>query len=341
MMRGAVAILGYGRLGQTLAELSSRGGLSLRVHDPVVAPPAEWAAPTLADAVADTEVIVLAVPLDALESILASLSPRLRPDQLVIEATSVKLEPTRILEAALGEGTAWVATHPLFGPASLREPDPVRRVVICPRGTRPELVARARSFYERLGVVVDEMDADAHDRLMARTQAPAFFVGAGLARADLAPAEPCVPPSAAALTRLREAASAQRKHVYDTIVAHNPYAASERRRLLDALRELDDDARAPAAPDPTTRLRDARVQIDALDRSLIGLLAQRARVARTISRAKAELGRPVQDLHREQEAFEQRRTWARQDALEEAFTTRIFEEILAWSRAIQEADRRG
>lgn len=93
--------------------------------------------------------------------------------------------------------------------------------------------------------------------------------------------------------------------------------------------------------DPATALETLRQRIDVLDRELLELLMRRADVACDISRAKQDLGRPVRDAAREDAAFEQRRLWAKELGLDEGFVERLFEEVLLWSRGLQEREREG
>lgn len=100
---------------------------------------------------------------------------------------------------------------------------------------------------------------------------------------------------------------------------------------------------------PSTADRDAsalrvlaalRGGIDALDGRLLALLQQRAQLAVQVSEVKEALGRPVQDPEREHAAFAARHEWAGAQGIDPRFAKRIFEEILVWSRRLQEEHRR-
>lgn len=344
MSAPAVALLGFGRFGKALATLLQGAQRPFWVHDPNANVPEDLRAPSLDHALSAARLVIPAVPIPTLEEVLRDLRPRLSPAQLLLDVSSVKAGPEAALRRTLGRDIPWVATHPLFGPSSLDKPP--LRVIVCPNEEHPQATAEARDFFASLGCVVGEMPGPAHDRLMSETQALAFFLGESLRAADLGGAEPFATPSAQALSVLAGAVTAEGGHVRDAILAQNPEAPRARRRFLRAAREqaarLDHAARASQEPSeqPSQALLRLREEIDALDQSLLQLLATRAEVARHISRAKAAMQRPVRDPAREAAAFQDRVAQGAALGLPSDFVTRVFEEILAWSRDLQEQERR-
>lgn len=84
------------------------------------------------------------------------------------------------------------------------------------------------------------------------------------------------------------------------------------------------------------RLRDA---VDLIDRDIVRMLARRRRVTKKIGRVKAERGMPVLVPNREEELLAIIREEARLQGLDEDYAARLFEIVLADSRASQERDR--
>lgn len=68
---------------------------------------------------ASCDVVVLAVPVGALEEVVGQIAPHLHPGALVLDVGSVKMLPAEIMERQLPEHVAIVGTHPLFGPQSV------------------------------------------------------------------------------------------------------------------------------------------------------------------------------------------------------------------------------
>jgi prephenate dehydrogenase len=170
-------IIGFGRFGQ-LAATHLRDHFTVVVHDSRdIAENAERigvGADTL-EAVAACDVVMLAVPVQAIERTLAAIAPHVRPGALVVDVASVKMLPARWMAEALPERVDIVATHPLFGPQSARRGLEGQPLVVCPvRGERHHRVAE---FGRKLGLKVSITSAEEHDREMAYVQALTHLIG--------------------------------------------------------------------------------------------------------------------------------------------------------------------
>jgi len=351
---GRAAILGYGRFGAALTGLLAEAGIAVRVLDPHASVPEPLRAASPADLVLGADVVFLAVPIASLVDALAALRPHLRPTQLVLDVCSVKVGPERALASALGGEIPWAATHPLFGPTSLALAERPLRVIVCPNAVHEGAAARARALYERLGCVVLEQDAHAHDRAMAETHAVAFFVAKGVLDAGMGLDVPYAPPSFQAIARTVGAVRSDAGHLFTAIQRENPYAAEARRRLLEAMRDIDatlahedagpdakqtsEDAARLSIPDLGARspaLREARQLIDEVDRELVALLARRAELARRAGQAKSEIGHGVVDPAREASLVAERRAWGAESGLDAPAVEEVFRAILRLSRRAQ------
>lgn len=173
-------IIGFGRFGQLAAK-------HLRDHfEVVVADTAEIGAIAAAlnvrvgplDEAAAADVVMLAVPVQAMSGVIAGIAPVVRPGALVLDVASVKMLPARWMAEALPAGVDIVATHPLFGPQSARNGLAGQPLVVCPvRGDRHERVA---AFGRSLGLKVSVTSAEEHDREMAYVQALTHLIGRAL-----------------------------------------------------------------------------------------------------------------------------------------------------------------
>lgn len=242
-----VGILGFGHFGRALADLAQAARMSWSAADPSVEVPAEHAAGDSADLAARTGILVLCVPVPAMESALHSLRPHLTPDHLVLDVGSVKAWPSEVMGRVLASDIPWCATHPLFGPVSLSRGERPLRVVVCPNDQHPHAADRAAGFYEALGCEVTRRDADTHDRHMADTHALAFFVAKAMLDIDAGHASDIVTPSFRDMARTVDTVRADAGHLFSLIQLGNPHAAEARARLLTALHAIDDELRDAAA----------------------------------------------------------------------------------------------
>lgn len=348
----SIAVIGWGRFGSAVGERLAESGTHVRGWDPRVAVSPGIAAASAAEAVAGASIVLLAVPVAATESVLASLRPSLTSSHLVIEVGSVKSGPIAALERVLGRAVPWAATHPLFGPLSLALGERPLRAMICPNPLHPGAADRAEAFWKSFGCETIRLDAETHDRAMAQTHALAFFVAKAFLDCGFDLEGEWVPPSVGGIARTVQTARADAGQLFATLHRENPWSGDARARLLEALVKTDAALRAPASPgecaheegaalrlpesdEPSPLLRDVREGIDALDREMLRLLAQRMELAMRAARAKASVGRGVRDPRREEQVLSARRESAEALGLDPDATSEIFRSIMNLSRAHQ------
>ncbi len=358
MGNDTVALLGYGRFGRALGRLLSEAGITHRAYDPATSIEREFAAESLRDLMSGATFVVLAVPVGRMRASLMDLRPHLSPSQVVLDVGSVKVLPARALSEVLGDSIPWCGSHPLFGPVSLALAERPLRVVVCPAAAHPQGAVRVRALFERIGCEVIEQTPEGHDRVMAHTHALTFFVAKGMIDAGAGMEVPFAPPSFQAIARAIETVRSDAGHLFAAISRENPFAAEARKQLVDALTAIDralDAQKAQgalgsggddAAPDSTRfaipdlgerspELKQAREHIDAIDRDIVRLLAQRAQLSERAARAKAALGAPVLDGTREAEVVGARRMWAAEMKIDADAVADVFRAIMTMSRRAQ------
>ncbi len=126
-------------------------------------------------AVIDADLVVLCVPGAASGAAAAELAADLPADAVVTDVGSCKAEVARALAAALPRA-AIVPAHPVAG-TERSGPDAGfaslfhgRWCILTPvEGTSETAVERVAEFWRRLGALVEQMDPDHHDRVLAIT----------------------------------------------------------------------------------------------------------------------------------------------------------------------------
>ncbi|MEZ4299306.1 MAG: prephenate dehydrogenase/arogenate dehydrogenase family protein [Polyangiaceae bacterium] len=350
-----VSFLGYGRFGAALGAQLEEQGLAVRAFDTAAPVPERARVSSLSELVRGADLVVVALPVSQMRAAFEALRPLVTREQTVIDVGSVKTGPARDLAEVLGAERPWVATHPLFGPVSLARGERPLRAVVCPNVQHPSAVRRVTALFEQIGCEVMHFDPDEHDRAMAFTHALAFFVAKGMLDAGVPTFAPYAPPSFQSIAHSIELVRGDAGHLFATLHCENPHATAARRRLLEALSEIDRDlARAgeprdiallapslsiPDLGDRSPSLRATRELIDELDHELVELLARRAELSRRAASAKAELGHAVRDPDREARMLEERRSWATACGLDPPGVEAIFRSILDLSRRLQEQAR--
>lgn len=212
---------------------------------------------SLAEA-ASSDIVVFAVPLDALADALADAAPYIRPGALVMDVTSVKVRPAALLPRLLPEYVDILCTHPLFGPQSGRNGIAGLRMALCPiRISDARYYGVCDFLTEKLGLLVLRTDPDKHDREMAKVQAMSHFLSRAVKEIGFEPSLMATK----AYEKLQEFSSIVLSDSWDlflTIQNGNPYAGEMRARLMCEMerleQKLDEGARA-TRESVTTRSR--------------------------------------------------------------------------------------
>jgi prephenate dehydrogenase len=342
-----IGILGYGRFGRALSALLLQAGHAYQAWDPVAEIPQDHRAASPRELVNGNETLVLAVPLQALDGVLASLRPHLGPQHLVIDVGSVKVGPCDLLGKHLGAAIPHAGTHPLFGPVSLARAERPLRVVLCASPQHPEAANRTERLFLSLGCEVLRQSAEDHDRVMATTHALTFFIAKGLLAVGAGADLPFTPPSFHAIAHTLESVREDAGHLFAALQNENPFASGAREGLLEALTAIHQSLAEAAEsgsgeqlaiPDLGTRspaLQEVRDHIDELDQELVNLLARRTELGIRAGRAKAELNLPIHDPEREAAQLQARRAWAKELGLDAQGVEEVFRSVLRSSRAAQ------
>lgn len=123
----------------------------------------------LAEAIEGSELIAIAVPVDAIPQLAVKILNRVTEHQIVIDMGSTKGELCEIISQHPARNR-FVATHPMWGTefsgpeAATADSFAGRNVVICQKElSDPETVEKVETIYRTLGMDVLEMDAEQHD----------------------------------------------------------------------------------------------------------------------------------------------------------------------------------
>jgi prephenate dehydrogenase len=165
MNPNSIAVIGgRGRMGRLFARLFSEAGYAVSISDEQNGP-IDWEKP------AQNDVVILAVPLGAVEEAVRLLGPFTKPEGLVIDISSLKQAPVAAMEQyCRGEV---IGCHPLFGPSveSLKG----HTIFLSPvRST--QWIGWIRSFFEEQGARLVDIEPEEHDKLMATVQSLRHFM---------------------------------------------------------------------------------------------------------------------------------------------------------------------
>jgi prephenate dehydrogenase len=216
---------GKGQLGRWCADIFLKRGYPLLIAD-------QETELTNLELVAQASIVVVSVPIGVTGAVLREIQGSLRPDQLVVDLTSVKTPFVPIMEGSKAEV---LSVHPMFAPSLSSKTD--QTCISCEvRGG-----ALAETFLTVLrdeGLRVVSMSPEAHDRMMAVVQGLTHFQAIAAAHCmealDFDPGASLE--SASPVYRLRLAMIgrilAQNPRLYAEIQIFNPFV----REALEQLR---------------------------------------------------------------------------------------------------------
>ncbi len=156
-----VQVVGYDREGDVLERAHRRGAIQEKAR-------------SAQEAVRDADVVVLAVPVLAIQKLLGEIKDHVRPGAVITDTGSSKTEIMRTAREALAQHPGFVAGHPMagktdFGPDAA-DPDLFEgaRWVIAPSvNASEEAIATVTNLVEALGAKPVMMDAEEHDAYVA------------------------------------------------------------------------------------------------------------------------------------------------------------------------------
>jgi prephenate dehydrogenase len=248
-------VVGYGRTSANLETARRRGIVDRYSLEP-------------REAAFGADLLVLAVPVSRSAEVAAACAPVLRAGALVTDVGSVKAAVVRAVEAVLPAGLPFVGAHPIAGTeasgAAAAVADLFRgsRCILTPgRSATPAAIAKVRALWEGVGMRVDEMDAAAHDRVLAWVShlphALAFSLVTALLDADEAMAA-FAGPSFRELTRVAASSPEMWSDILLANAAPIDAAIGEFCDALTALRAAVAAGDGAAVQRVLTRAREAR-----------------------------------------------------------------------------------
>lgn len=122
-------------------------------------------AATNVEAVKRAEVILLSVPIDDFEEVVKQISPYIRPEQIVIDITSIKQSPIEIMHKHIKQGLT-LGVHPMFG-AGARGITNQNFVLTPTNKDERALAQKVREYLETRGARVTLMTPRQHDEMMS------------------------------------------------------------------------------------------------------------------------------------------------------------------------------
>jgi prephenate dehydrogenase len=232
-----LGVYGLGRFGRFYAELLSRyAEVTAFSRNP------ERQAPRGVRRVGEGElydqpVIILCVAISGLPEVLQRMAQKLKPGTLVMDTCSVKSMPARWMEEMLPPEVKILATHPMFGPDSARRGLEGLPMILHPVRLDSQELETWRFFFRSIGLSVQLMEPELHDRQAAFTQGLTHYLGRVLEKLELEPSLIASLGYRKLLEIIEQTCNDSWQLFYD-LQQYNPYTREMRDRLAASLHQI-------------------------------------------------------------------------------------------------------
>ncbi len=190
------------------------------------------------DSVCRQKIVVLCVPISAMQAVLAAIGPRLGAGTLVVDVCSVKEQPVQWMRRILPDHARILATHPMFGPDSAAGGLGGHKIVVWPVRIAAGQYKRIKAYLGRRGLEVMEVDPGRHDREIATSLALPHYIGRALATLGACPLAVDTE-GYRRLLRLLEVVENDTWQLFCDMQRYNPHAADQRRAFRRALEKIE------------------------------------------------------------------------------------------------------
>jgi len=177
-----LVIGGAGGMGRWCASLFKGAGLDVAIGSRQDASEAARSLGVKAAKAEDAghfDIVVLSVPIDAVEEVASKAAPRMRPGSLLMDLSSLKARPVEAMLSHAPAGTEVIGAHPLFGPGSEGRG---RSIVLVPTERSERWLSIVRDIFADAGYGVLETTAEEHDKAMAVVQGLTHFMYVAMGR---------------------------------------------------------------------------------------------------------------------------------------------------------------
>lgn len=180
-----IAIIGMGLIGASIARAARRANLATIIvgfdadssakADVVELRLVDEVAETAEVAVADADLVIMAVPVGAVGAVAKMIVPCMKRGAVLTDTGSTKRSVLRDVSPYLTDSIIWLPSHPLAGTehsgprAGSEDLFDGRYWIVLPLDAPEAAVLQLESFIAGMGSVVERMAPDYHDKVLALT----------------------------------------------------------------------------------------------------------------------------------------------------------------------------
>jgi len=194
-------------------------------------------------AVSGSDIVILSVPMDAIENVVPEIAPFLKKGSLLMDVTSVKEKTVEIMQKHIGKGVEMIPTHPLFGPR-IRSLD--GQVVVLTPLEKGKWFERVNKFLEKENARILVTTPEEHDKMMSVVQGLTHLTYIGIAatierlKIDVKESRRFESPVYGLMVDMIARIVAQNPYLYYSIQTQNQYIKETHETFISVYKELYD-----------------------------------------------------------------------------------------------------
>ncbi len=189
------------------------------------------------------EIVIIAVPIDVTSKIIKEVAPHLKEGSLLMDVTSVKEEPSQVMEEFIPNGVEFIPTHPMFGP---RIKSLEGQVVVLTPLIKGKWYEKVVKFLESENARVIETTPQIHDQMMSIVQGLTHFTYISIAitlerfQVDVKMSRKFASPVYSLMLDMIARIVSQNPYMYYAIQTQNHYVAEVHKQFYSTIHELND-----------------------------------------------------------------------------------------------------
>lgn len=129
-------------------------------------------------AASDADVVIISLPIDITSKSIEEIAPKMKKGSLLLDVTSIKVEPSIVMQKYAASGVEVIPCHPMFGPR-IRSLD--GQVVVLTPAETGEWYDKVLKFLESENARIIVTTPEIHDRMMSIVQGLTHFAYVSIA----------------------------------------------------------------------------------------------------------------------------------------------------------------
>ena len=119
-----------------------------------------------------SDILVISVPINHTPKVIREVAPFMKEGSLMVDVTSVKEGPSKVMSEVLGENVEYIPTHPIFGP---RTTELDNQVIVLTPHKKGKWYDKVYNYLAGKNMRIIETTAEKHDFMMSIVQVLTHF----------------------------------------------------------------------------------------------------------------------------------------------------------------------